>query len=150
MTIFWSFMSKLYCLQHWVSSAEMISCTLLCFLSWALQRTVWAASVSGLFGSVCTMTVWYLNKFCKCKHTEQLLYTKDLSPGLRAQPSLAAGPNYGYLWWCEYKQTPRPLPSHQNPTINTHRHTHLDTLSQLFLLAEDTQTQLESTESLWF
>lgn len=30
------------------------------------------SSVSSLFGCVCTMTAWYLNK---CKHSEQLLYT---------------------------------------------------------------------------
>lgn len=87
---------KRFCLPHWVSNIAKIYINILfCFVSWALWRTVWAASVSGLFGSVCTMTVWHLNKFCKCKHTEQLLYTKPcclvlkLSPAQQQAPAMA-------------------------------------------------------------
>lgn len=56
----------------------------------------WSVSVSGLFGSICTMTVWYLKEFWKCKHTEQLLYTKHrrlvfkLSPAQQQRPAMAA------------------------------------------------------------
>lgn len=94
------------------------------------------------------MTVWYLNKFCKCKHTEQLLYTKPcrlvlkLSLAQQQDPAMAAyggGSINKHLGLSAVTRTPRL----------THIHTHfLDTITAACSGRGYTDTIGEYKESL--